>query len=70
MKSNDINIDVRADHTVSMNYAMPGNKYPITTRAAARSSMASAKGKPEYGTVAKAACRKYPDLPGCNAVKT
>jgi hypothetical protein len=69
MKSNEINVDVKADMVVSNNYAMPGNKYPISTRAAARSSMSSAKGKPEYGTVAKAACRKFPDLPGCSAIQ-
>jgi hypothetical protein len=69
MNSNDIIVDLQADMVVNTEYVYPvQKKYSIKTRAQAASSMSQAKGKPDYGTVMKAACRKFPDLPGCSAV--
>jgi len=69
MRTNDINIDLQADMVVNTDYVFPvQKKYPIRTRSQAANSMSQAKGKPDYGTVMKAACRRHPDLPGCNAV--
>jgi hypothetical protein len=65
MRTNDIIADV----LVNTDYVFPvQKKYPIKTRAQAANSMSQAKGQPDYGTVMKAACRKFPDLPGCSAV--
>jgi len=69
MKSNDITVDLQADSLVNTDYVYPvQGKYPIKTRAQAAAAMAKAKGQPDYGTVMKACCRKYPDLPGCSNV--
>ena len=69
MRTNNIIVDLQADAVVNTDYVFPvQKKYPIKTRAQAASSMSRAKGKPDYGTVMKAACRKFPDLPGCSNV--
>lgn len=47
-------------------FVYPAKKaYPIHDRAHGANALARASGKPEYGTVKKAVCAKYPDLPAC-----
>lgn len=42
-------------------------RYPIHDRAHAANALARSKGKPEEGTVRRAVCKKFPDLPACKS---
>ena len=50
----------------SSSFAFPENRgYPIHDKAHASNALARASGKPEYATVKKKVCARYPDLPSC-----
>lgn len=74
--SKDIKIDLQAAVLTSkkrkslptQSFALPSKRgYPIHDRAHGANALARAKGKPEYATVKRAVCRRYPDLPACKS---
>jgi len=74
--SQDIQIDLQAAVLTSkkrkslpkQSFAIPSKRgYPIHDRAHAANALARASGKPEYATVKRAVCRRYPDLPACKS---
>lgn len=50
----------------STSFALPKTRqYPVHDRMHAGLALGRAKGKPEYGTVKAAVCKRYSDLPAC-----
>ena len=51
-------------------FVFPKDKrYPIHDRKHAANALSRASGKPEYETVRRAVCRRYPDMPACKKGK-